>query len=97
MAKTELIRLGKNGERIPISIEISPPYRTADGVWRTPVALHGAGGRFPDICGENSFQSLSLAIACIHRRLSSMVERGDRLTLDGVDTDFSMDAYFPKK
>jgi hypothetical protein len=79
-----------------MSIEVAQPHRTADGVWRTPVALHGLDGRLPDICGVDSFQSLCLATAAIRRRLSSIAEHGERF-LDNEGADFPIDAYFPKQ
>lgn len=96
IARTELIRLRKSGERVSISVEMGQPYETTDGFWRTPVALYGLDGRLPDICGEDSFQSLCLATAMIHRQLISVIESGDRL-IDDEGADFSIEAYFPKK
>jgi len=96
MAKAELIRVRKDGGRIPVSVEIAEPRKDAHGVWRTPVVLHGIDGRLSDICGEDSLQSLCLALQMIRARLEAVVASGDRL----VDSDggaFPMEAYFPKR
>jgi len=95
IAKTELIRVQKSGERISMSVEIGQPHKTGDSVWRTPVALHGLDGRLPDICGEDSLQSLCLAIAMVHSRLAAVVKSGDRL-IDAQGADFPIEAYFTK-
>jgi hypothetical protein len=93
------MRISATGERIPITVEIGQPI--ADGAsWRTPVAIHGLDGRLCDICGEDSLQSLSLALELVKRRLQSIIERGERLTdAEGQgdeDVDFNLDAYFPR-
>ena len=96
IAKTELIRLRKSGERISMSVEIGRPHKTVDGVWRTPVALHGLDGRLPDICGEDSLQSLCLAMAMVRSRLLATVESGDRL-VDDEGNEFPIEVYFTNK
>lgn len=93
IAKTELVRVRTSGERVSIVAEIAQPYQTSDGFWRTPVALHGLDGRLCDICGEDSLQSLSLAVEMVHRRLASLVETGEQL-LDLEGSEFPLDAYF---
>jgi hypothetical protein len=93
IAKTELIRARANGERVSVVVEIGAPYQAPEGFWCTPVALHGVDGRLSDICGEDSLQSLSLAVEMVHRRLTSILEEGDRL-LDSEGAEFPMDAYF---
>ncbi len=62
IAKTEVIHVPASGERVSIVVEIGQPYQSPDGFWRTPVALHGLDGRLCDICGQDSLQSLSLAV-----------------------------------
>jgi len=43
--------------------------------------------------GEDSLQSLSLAIEMVHRRLASLVQAGDQL-LDSEGNEFPFEAYF---
>jgi hypothetical protein len=93
IAKTELICVRGSGERVSIVAEIGQPYRTSDGFWRTPVALHGLDGRLCDIGGEDSLQSLSLAVEMVHRRLASVLEAGEQL-LDSEGSAFPLEAYF---
>jgi hypothetical protein len=96
IAKTELIRIRKSGERVPLCVEIGQPQKTSDGVWHTPIALHGLDGRLSDICGEDSLQSLCLATEMVHARLAAVIESGERL-VDSDNGDFSIKAYFPKR
>jgi hypothetical protein len=93
IAKTEVIRVKASGERVFIVAEIGQPYQSPDGFWCTPVALHGMDGRLCDICGEDSLQSLSLAVEMVHRRLASLVEAGEQL-LDSEGSEFPLEAYF---
>jgi hypothetical protein len=95
IAKTELVRVRASGERVSIVAEIGQPYHSVEGEWRTPVALHGLDGRLSDICGEDSLQSLALAVEMVHRRLASIVEVGDQL-LDTDGGEFPFEAYFTK-
>ena len=93
IAKTEVIHVPASGERVSIVVEIGQPYQSPDGFWRTPVALHGLDGRLCDICGQDSLQSLSLAVEMVHRRLASLVEVGEQL-LDSEGSEFPLEAYF---
>jgi predicted methyltransferase len=93
IAKTELVRVRPGGERTVLTVEIGQPYKTPEGIWRTPLALHGLDGRLSDICGEDSLQSLCLALSMVHRRLTSVVEAGDRL-VDAEGGVFPFEAYF---
>lgn len=96
IAKTELTHVRASGERVSIVAEIGHPYQTPDGFWRTPVALHGLDGRLCDICGEDSLQSLALAVEMVRRRLASLSDAGDQL-LDSEGSDFSLEAYLGKE
>jgi hypothetical protein len=96
IAKTELVRICKNGEQVAVSIEIGKPYKIPNGFWRTPVALHGIDGRLSDITGEDSLQSLCLATEMVYRRLVSVLDNGDRL-IDSEGTDFPTETYFPMR
>jgi hypothetical protein len=99
IALTKLMRITATGERIPLAVEIGQPMQ-GDGCWRTPAAIHGLDGRLPDICGEDSLQSLCLALELVRRRLKSIVEGGERLTdsegQGGEEVDFNLDSYFPR-
>jgi len=96
IAKREMFWVRKNGERIPLSVEIGAPRQHTDGFWHTPVALHGLDGRLSDICGEDSLQSLCLAVEMVRHRIASVVEMGDRV-VEEDDSDFQFDVYFPKQ
>jgi hypothetical protein len=96
IAKAELIRVRNGGERIAVTVEIGQPRKDAHGLWSTPVALHGIDGRLSDICGEDSLQSLCLALQMVRARLAAVVVAGDRL-IDGDGGDFPVEAYFPTR
>lgn len=96
IAKRVVFWLRKSGEPIPLSVEIGAPRQHPDGFWHTPVALSGLGGRLCDICGEDSLQSLCLAVEMVHSSLASLVEMGDRV-VDEDGGDFQFEVYFPKR
>jgi hypothetical protein len=93
IAKIELVRVRSSGERITLTVEVGQPFQSPEGMWRTPVALHGLDGRLSDICGEDSLQSLCLAVKMVHLRLASIIEAGDQLH-DAEGGAFPFDAYF---
>jgi hypothetical protein len=93
IAKTEVIHVRASGERVSLVAEIGCPYQTPDGFWRTPVALHGLDGRLCDISGEDSLQSLALAVEMVRRRLASLIDAGEQL-LDSEGSELPLEAYF---
>jgi hypothetical protein len=96
IAEIRLVRVHPSGVRTEILVEVGQPFRAADDVWRTRVAFHGLDGRLSDICGEDSLQSLSLALQMVRSRLTSVIANGDRL-IDTEGGEFPMEAYFPGK
>ena len=109
IARSEWVRLCPCGERSTIAVEIGRPYETPEGAWRTPLAVRGLCGPLSDVVGDDSMQSLSLALDLVRRLLTSVLEKGDLLTLAGEeaeedDADPSLEmslallgAYFPGK
>ena len=95
IACKELIWLKSSGERSTICVEIGLPYSSTEGYWGTPVALHGLDEQLNDIFGEDSLQSLSLALSIVHRRFKDLIESGDKL-IDSEGDIFALEAYFPK-
>ena len=95
IARTELIGLCQGGKTIALIVEIGQPFQAPDGLWQTPVALHGLDGPLPEITGEDSLQSLLLPADMVHRRLMSFVKGGDRLVgQDGAE--FPLSAFVPR-
>jgi hypothetical protein len=111
IAQSEWVRVRPNGERVTMTVEIGQPYEAPTGEWRTPVALHGLEGQLGDIRGEDSLQSLSLALDLVRSRLESVIAQGDLLSLpdeEGLDDEERgllsiaqslavLDAYFPRR
>jgi len=62
ISKTEMTLIRASCEQISIVVEIGQPFQTADGVLRTPPALHGMDGRISDICG-GGFDAVALAFS----------------------------------
>jgi hypothetical protein len=93
IAEVKLRLITKDDMRSDITIEICQPTQSKDGLWHTPIALHGDYG-WKNIFGEDSFQSLSLAIKFIRILLTSYLERGDRLVFQSDNSDFPIESYF---
>ena len=96
IARTELHWLKASGERSTICVEIGLPYDSTKGYWGTPVALYGLDGKLNDIFGEDSLQSLAIALSMVHSIFESIIESGDKL-IDSEGDIFPLEAYFPKK
>jgi hypothetical protein len=94
IAETEFILVYQSGDRVLVRVAIGQPHQTADGVWRTPVGLHGLDFGHPEICGEDSLQSLCLATQLVRSRIACLLEGGYRL-LDNEGNDFEIGSYFP--
>ena len=96
IARTELLGIRRDGAVLALIAEISQPYETPDGSWRTQVALHGLDARPSEVSGDDSLQSLSRAVEMVHRRLADFVEAGDRL-VDQEGVDFLLGNDFPEE
>jgi hypothetical protein len=79
IATGSILWLRPDGTETRIEARIGVPYQIDASTWACPAALEGVDGRYPDIVGEGSLQSLSLAIRLIATRLDHMLE--DKATL----------------
>ena len=95
IANTVLTRIRPGGERVPLTVEIGRQYRARNGTWRTPIKLKGLDRKIADIAGEDSFQSLCLALRMAHSRLAAVIAEGDKPAYDD-GSEFPLEAYFPK-
>jgi uncharacterized protein DUF6968 len=93
IAAAEFDALLPSGERRRITLKIGRPYRASTGEWRCPMALDGLQERLPDAAGEDSLQSLCLALRLLMSQLEGFVGRGGQLFFaDGTD-HLPLDAY----
>jgi len=93
IAEINLRLIQKDDKCTDLTVGISQPTQSEDGLWYTPIALHGDYG-WKNIFGEDSFQSLCLAIKFIKILLTSYLEKGDRLVFQADNSDFPIESYF---
>ena len=93
MATTEIVWVRANGDRTTLVAGVGVPFK-ADRCWHCPVVLHGLHEILPAMVGEDSLQSLCLALKLIQARLKNLLDDGDRLIFPGSDDDFPIHAYF---
>jgi hypothetical protein len=88
-------RRSDRSEEFPIMVSIGQPYPQPNGSWACPVELSGLHDRLPHMIGEDSLQSLCLAIGLCGKLLTAFVESGGHLRNEGDDPDsFPLEAYF---
>ena len=96
VAQTTLYAIDKDGREFDIYVMVGLPYETEFGAWACPVAIVGLHGRLHDIYGNDSFQSLILAIKLIHNLLIAFVNDGGKLHLEKGGETISVDELFGK-
>ncbi|HMQ04244.1 MAG TPA: DUF3658 domain-containing protein [Pyrinomonadaceae bacterium] len=94
VAETVLYSVDKDGRQFDIGVMIGQPYEHELGDWACPVALVGLHGRFPDIHGIDSFQSLTLALRLIGNLLTVFVEDGGKLYREKGGDEMSVGELF---
>jgi len=97
VASLRLRGVTSDGTEIPIVLEIGRPYRDEEGsCWHCPVRLSGLYGdrKLAAQAGEDSLQSLVLAIALGRQLIEAFVETGGRLYhWDDPDSPFDFEGY----
>jgi hypothetical protein len=105
IATTELTCIRPTGERLDCRVEIGRPYRVQTGEWACHLSLGELYPSLPDISGEDSLQSLCLALSLARQLLTQFVEAGGRILCgpasqfpDGElpEDEFPIDAYFSR-
>jgi hypothetical protein len=98
IAKLDLILEKPSGERFPVSIRIESPYEIKDGKGsdfaKCPVSMKGFHNRISDVAGEDTFQSLTLAISFVQNMLTYFIEKGGKIFFSDGKTKFEFEPYF---
>jgi hypothetical protein len=79
IAFERILWLRKDGTEQIIEAKIGEPYQCDAQSWACPASLEGVDGRYPDIVGANSLQSLTLALRLVATRLGHLLADGERL------------------
>jgi hypothetical protein len=79
LAGFDLLWLKPDGSEVTITARVGSPYQSDGREYRCPVETIGLDGRYPDIGGESSLQSLCLAIRLLSARLDDVLAKGGRL------------------
>ena len=93
MASLSLDALSSEGEQLTVRVEVGAPYFSDRwDTWACPITIDPIYERLADAVGEDSFQSLCLAIRLAHSLLRDFVDKGGTLLMDGEP--FPFEAYF---
>lgn len=93
IASASILRLRSDGSEMMIDAKIGTPYQVDARAWACPASLEGGDGRYPDIVGEGSFQSLSLAVQLIARRLGHMLDDNEQLVYPSDRSPWTWSSY----
>ncbi len=98
VATGHFVLITANGARRAVTAVIGMPYVVDSAEARCPARLDGIDGQYPDQCGSDTFQALSLALRLVHMRLVHQLESGHVLCdADGKEMDrASLDLMFAR-
>lgn len=68
-----------DGTSLIIHLGIGLPYKTKKGHWACPVSIAGLYYKLADQCGEDSLQSLLLAIKLCKTLLEGFIQDGGKI------------------
>lgn len=95
IAHLSLVGITSDGRQLAIEVRVGKP-RPDDRCWVCPVAVLGVDSRPRNICGDESFQALTLGLRFVASELWLFVETGGQL-LDSINREpFPLEAYFPQ-
>jgi hypothetical protein len=94
IASTQLRLRLLSGATHALRLEVEQPQRAPTGEWRCIVRIVGLHDKLAPIAGEDSLQSLTLALGLLRRRLEAQVQKGARLLQPNEDEDFPLEGYF---
>ena len=94
IANTQLRLRVSSGTIRPLRIEVEQPQRAPTGEWRCEVRIVGLYDKLAPIAGEDSFQSLALAVGLLRRLLEAQLQKGGHLLQADEDEEFPLEAYF---
>lgn len=101
IASERILWLRSDGTETYIVANVGEPYQLDPERWACPASLDGVDGRYPDIHGSSSLQSLCLAIRLVSTRLGQMLDDKETLLYPSDRTcawDLqSFDAVFGKR
>ena len=79
MIKKNLELVSNDGKKTPFSIEVGIPFED-DRCWCCPVNLPGLHDlNHKGICGEDSIQSLCLALGLVKKLLEAEIQKGSMI------------------
>ena len=77
IAKTEFLMITPQGDRRKVTLTIGKPYKTK-GHGACPVGMKGLYPKVRDICGDDTWQALALAIQFVRSTLTFWRKKGFR-------------------
>jgi len=90
IVQTDIVSVGEDGERHPMTIEIGKPYPVGDD-FACHVALRGLHDHIAPILGVDQMQALTLALSMVKANLTILQEKGYKILFpDDVEEDISV-------
>ena len=94
-ATREFSCVSPEGGEFRLVIQIGRPTQVSDdpeSEWRCPVTVP-FDGRIRDIYGEDSWQSVCLALSLVHSLLAAFIQRGGKLYYPGTTEEFTLNDF----
>ena len=91
IVETDIVSVGEDGDRHPMTVEIGRPYRVGED-FACHVALRGLHDYMPPAMGCDQMQALILALSLIRANLKVLREKGYKIlfpddTEENIDVD----------
>jgi hypothetical protein len=88
MLDAQIDGIDPDGTRRKIHVILEPPYHSDEGCWYCPTHIDGLHNLKINVAGEDSIQSLCLALSLVKSELDDFVSRGGRLFHAGTDCEY---------
>lgn len=94
IAESRIRCLPPKGKPFTIHVQIGQPVKVDKAVWACPVDMKPLYKRLGPICGEDSLQSICLALRLIKDLLRDAQKKGNQLRIPRTKHAFPLEAYF---
>ena len=99
IARLDLIGLKSSGNKFLIVVEFGKPYikqsERGPDYAACPLSIKGLYDNLSDMCGDNTFQALSLAMQLAYNLLNDFRKKGGVLFFADGETEYNLEENFP--
>jgi hypothetical protein len=94
IAQAQYLWSKSDGASQTIHIRIGLPFE-GDNCWECELDMASLRDKTTNICGENSIQALSLAVAFAETMLANLIERGELISFPSEPEEYLTLEMFP--